>query len=238
MMSPTHYAPRSRSSLRRARARRRSAGAAMFIVAITLGLLAAMGVYGLTATAYDVRAAGHGRAAAQAQHAAELAMVTSATLLRPENVGGLAGILTRGNFPAKPCKSAKPVFAGDQIQNAAAETCIPLSPDSNMRALAPVPGSWPTPSGGVTVPFTAQSFGEVPWHPFINVELTNPVTYPAPSGGGYAISQGGGVQPPVFTSIRVTVYVEMRPDIGTRADSVVTGRGRLVVGPYTPTSAN
>ena len=31
--------------------------------------------YGLTATAYDVRASGAGRAAAQGQHAAELAVV-------------------------------------------------------------------------------------------------------------------------------------------------------------------
>ncbi|CAN5917725.1 hypothetical protein BH11MYX4_BH11MYX4_13540 [soil metagenome] len=53
----------SRRALARARARRRNAGAVMFIVAVTLGLLAVMGVYGLSATSADIRSAGHMREA-------------------------------------------------------------------------------------------------------------------------------------------------------------------------------
>src|SRR4051812_10073630 len=69
--------------LARARARHESAGAAMFIVAVTLGLLAAVGVYGLSATAMDVRAAGHMRESAQAQSAAEHALLLTAESFTP-----------------------------------------------------------------------------------------------------------------------------------------------------------
>ena len=91
-LRPAHV----RAARARARARRRSAGAAMFIVAVTLGLLAAMGVYGLSATAYDIRAAGHGRAAAQVQHTAEhLGVMRRDGTFRGLQLDGGADLLVR-----------------------------------------------------------------------------------------------------------------------------------------------
>ena len=75
LMKPTSSLSRPRASIsHRARARRQSEGAVMFIVAVTLGLLAAMGVYGLTATQADIKSAGHMREALQAQRAGEHAL--------------------------------------------------------------------------------------------------------------------------------------------------------------------
>ena len=59
----------------------------MFVVAVTLGLLAAMGVYGLSATAMDIRAAGHFRENAQAQSAAEHAIMLTAETFTPGTAG-------------------------------------------------------------------------------------------------------------------------------------------------------
>ncbi len=61
------------SVLARSRHRRRSAGATMFIVVVTLALLAVMGVYGLTAASNDIKSGGHVRSRAQAMHASEYA---------------------------------------------------------------------------------------------------------------------------------------------------------------------
>jgi len=89
--------PRSRAlrrSVSRSRARRDSGGAVMFIVVVTLGLLAAMGVYGLSAAQADVRAAGHMREALQAQKAGEHALTMAAETLNPENAGPLVATMS------------------------------------------------------------------------------------------------------------------------------------------------
>lgn len=216
-------------AVRRARRRRHEAGAAMFIVAITLGLLAAMGVYGLASTAYDVRAAGAGRAAAQGQHAAELAVVMTSQVLRPGNAQAIINRMqqSKSGTPTatEVCKSAKMIVSGDSDQNRSAVACTVLTPDT-VAPLALSPSTWPASSGTVSSPFSDKSFGDVPDAPKIRIELTNPVDYPA--GAGYP-------QNFLFTSVRTTIYVEMRPTSSSLpADFVSQGRGRIIVGPYSP----
>lgn len=224
--------------LSRARARRRSDGAAMFIVAVTLGLLAAMGVYGMTATAADVRASGHGRQAAQGQHAAELAIVMTSQLLEPGNAQVVVNRMRadkafRESADGKQiCRTARPVDSNDTqaIANRDAQACLVLTP-TTMKGLAQDPASFPVDqtSPVVKAPFSPQSFGEVPTLPFIRVELTNPIDWDAPAGNAV------GRSAPIFTQVRATVFVEMRPTDDTLpAESIASGRGRLVVGPYLP----
>jgi len=136
--------------------------------------------------------------------------------------------MTDPNLSPKPvCRTAKPATGADTSKNAAAEACMPLTPGT-MRASDPT--KWlAVPAAPVTLPFTPQSFGEVPQHPHILVELTNPIDWEMPAGyGGGAPTQ----IPPRFTAVRTTVFVEMRPDITKPADNVSVGRGRLIVGPY------
>lgn len=242
------HAPRSRHVVARVRRRRNSRGAALFIVAVTLGLLATMGVYGLSATASDIRAAGHAREAVQVQHAAEQAIIMSAEALS----GGTAGTIVRamqsdptiGARAGKACKTAKPTSSAsfDQAAHRVAEACLVLTPNelSRLHPLTakrvadsnPLQGRWVSPA------FTDESFGAVSLHPLVRVELTNPTDWETPPG--FATSAPYG-RAPIFTQIRATVFVQLKPgdDLADARDNhpaqvVATGRGRLVVGPYIP----
>lgn len=239
----------SRTALRRARLRRESAGAALFIVAVTLGLLAAMGLYGLSATAYDIRAAGHAREAVQVQHAAEQGIIMTAEALSPGTAGEVVRVmqadLSAGFVDStRKCKTAKPPSATgyDHAASRVAEACLVVSPSDLSRihpltasATAdsdPLIGKWKAPV------FTTESFGAVALHPFIRVELTNPIDWAAPAG--FATSSPYA-RPPIYTQIRASVMIELKPGSSrtdaldnNAAQAVAAGRGRLVVGPYTP----
>lgn len=207
----------------------------MFIVAVTLGLLAAMGVYGMAATTSDMRASGHGRAAAQGQHAAELAIVMTSQLLEPGNsqviVNRMRADAAVRATTTEVCRTARPFSASDNATSKDAQACLVLTP-TTMKPLAQDQVNWPTASAPYTVPFTPKSFGDVPSYANIRVELTNPIDWDAPAGNAV------GQRAPIFTQVRTTVYVEMRPDPAiyatAPADMIAVGRGRLVVGPYLP----
>jgi Tfp pilus assembly protein PilX len=236
---------RSLSSVRaRARARRRSGGAAMFIVAVTLGLLAAMGVYGLTATAEDVRAAGHIRQATQAQHAAEHAVILTAETLTPSTAGEVVRSMQMppDADPTKSarktntdCKTAKP-YTGDATYQIA-EACAVLTL-KEMANIADKTNKWTGDPYSLKLSDPAQnrSFGEVMTYPFARVEMTNPINWTMPAGYSSGGPNGASL---IFTQVRATVFVDMKTNMGTAAasldtpsQSVAAGRGRLVVGPY------
>lgn len=236
-----------RSLVARARRRRQSRGAALFIVAVTLGLLAAMGVYGLSATAYDVRAAGHAREAIQMQHAAEQAVMMSAEALSAGSAGTIVRAMqadpTMDARMNKVCKTAKPPSAAGSYEQAAyriAEACLIVTPNelSRLHPLTAARSADPNPLQGhwVTPAFNKESFGAL--HPFVQIELTNPIDWETPPG--FATSAPYG-RAPIFTQIRATVFVQLKPgaDLADAranhpAQTVATGRGRLVVGPYIP----
>lgn len=209
-----HRGPRRLAlARRRARLRKKSGGAAIFIVAMTLGLLAAMGIYGMAATATDIRSAGHMREALQGQRAAEAAVTMTAETFNPSLAAGLVDQMRSkaAMGQSKNCRTAAP-YTGSQLTEAA-EACLKLD-TTEMLTLANNVNPW------VSTPFTAQSFGAVPNQPFVSVEVTNPVNI---------VTTGSSAQR--FTQVTVTVFVEMKPDATSPAESVVAGRGRMTVGP-------
>ncbi len=210
-----------RRSVSRARARRDSGGAVMFIVVVTLGLLAAMGVYGLSAAQADVRAAGHMREALQAQKAGEHALTMAAETLNPENAGPLVATMSSAGRTAN-CKTAAALGAGvTPVPPAAA--CLRLT-ETGMRNAAGTVSPW------AAVPaFASDSFGAVTSVPNVSVELSDPFDVQRP---GFDASMR-------FTQITATVFVDVRStvDLGTPAQAIVTGRGRLTVGPISPPPA-
>lgn len=203
---------------RRSRARRDSAGAAMFIVAITLGLLAAMGLYGLSATAADIRAAGHLREATQGQSAGEHGLMSTAELLNPTTAAFLVSQMTAGAGPnsgqdTTGCRTANPFTGITQYRDA--EACLRLDLPK-MQTIANANGTnlWPG------TPFSPTSFGPGAVNlPYTKVELTNPVDVLSPDGKS------------TFKRVTVTVFVEMKPGAALPAETVVAGRGSLTVGP-------
>lgn len=83
----------------RARKRQESRGAVIFIVATTLALLAAIGVYALSSAASDTRSSGYHRQATQAQYMSELGANALATYIDvsgapPANEWGTAACQT------------------------------------------------------------------------------------------------------------------------------------------------
>jgi|GEM_PF-1678148 len=247
-----HHSLSSRDALttrtlarKRARARRDSAGAAMFIVAVTLALLAAMGIYGLSATAVDVRSAGYLRQSAQAQAAAEHALMltadsftpgTSAEIVRAMQSGRTAG---GTDIQTTSCKTANPFNITNNAEHRAAQACLSWSMAEMARISDQVnkwqdgtSGAFFEPSNSNTFStFSPQSFGDVPQRPFIRVEVTNPVDIPPPPGTGLNDRY-------TFTQVTVTTFVDMKNanDQSTAAtvpaESVAQGRGRMTVGPY------
>ncbi len=194
----------------------------MFVVAITLGLLAAMGVYGLTATAADIRSSGHLRDAMHGRSAGEHALVTTAETLHPGNAGFLVSQMTTGGSgQAQDCRTAAP-FTG-AITTRDAEACLRLDA-TKMKSIANANGNvlWPV----ATPAFAADGFGPLspppPNAPITKVELTNPVDVLGIDGKS------------AYKRVTMTVFVEMRntaAPYNSPAETVMAGRGRLTIGP-------
>ena len=229
----------------RARARKKSAGAALFVVAITLGLLAVMGVYGLTTTAQDVRAAGQIRQATQAQHMAESGVILTAETMTPGVSGEVirlmhappqsAGGPSQGRLGPNDCKTGKPWTGDVRYENA--EACKVIEWEEMRRITAAVT-PWTAGVEPATVdpsnalPIRDRSFGHVDVWPVVRIELTNPDYWEQRNGTSQNV-------PFTYAEIRATVFVDMKPKRATLAatrdqDSLTVGagRGRLVVGPY------
>ncbi len=215
--------PRDVSSSRgsvfaRARARKESDGAVMFIVVITLGLLAAMGVYGMTSASSDIKAAGHMRDALQGQKAGEHALIMTAEALNPASVQALVANMSDENNRTKNCKTAAPFTGTGAVP--AASACLRLT-EAEMRNAYYVGSPLPPVIDG----FASDSFGALNTKPYVEVELSNPLDVPPPPGSGYDPSTTK------FTQVTATVFVNVRTAPTAAAQAVVAGRGRLTVGP-------
>ena len=208
---------RTARALARARVRRREAGAVMFIVAVTLGLLAVMGVYGLSATSADIRSAGHMREALQGQKAGEAVFMMTGETFNAKVAAGLVRNMADGVGQARDCVTAK-AYTGN-VDTSAAEACIRLDPARMVTyANTTNPGAPWAASGA----FSAGSFGSVVNQPFVSVEVTNPVDTDVAAGNSQKVR---------YTQLTVTVLVQMKASAGVAAVTSVAGRGRIIVGP-------
>ncbi|MBX3192662.1 MAG: hypothetical protein KF819_37100 [Labilithrix sp.] len=228
---------------RRALARRRSGGAAIFIVAVTLGLLAVMGVYGLSATAADVKSAGHMREALQAQKAGEHALMMTAETFNPRAAPGLVadmaldGKRTPNNLatPLAPtnCRTALPHPVPSPASVPPGAQCVRLqwdgpshpTPRNDFAARAapinPYVAPVFVPYDVVASPEVPGSFGKVDLQPFVKVEASNPIDWQIPGNSAFK-----------YTQITVTVFVELRRRWDEPPESVAMARGRVMAGPF------
>lgn len=218
-----------RHAIRRARARRRSAGAVLFIVAVTLGLLAVMGVYGLSATNADIKSAGHMREALQAQRAAETALIMTAETYNPTVAQKLVSDMNNGKGQTRDCLTAVP-YLGTTTETRAAEACMKFTPDQMVIAAntsnTAAPAQWVVSSAPAVPPFTLQSFGPVVNAAYITVEVTNPINTVVPG-----FSQTGNAPIFSYSQLTVTTFVQLKQGAALAAESSVAARGRITVGP-------
>jgi len=117
--------------LARARARVRDGGAVMFIVAMTLTLLGAMGVYALNMATAEVRASGYLRQSTQTHYVSEWAVLGAAEALTVD--GQHLAIAISANTPMVPglsntlrsmCPSLAAVPVNPNISSPAARSCL------------------------------------------------------------------------------------------------------------------
>ena len=215
--------PVRQTAVRAARLRQKSGGAAIFIVAVTLALLASMGIYGLSSAANDVSAAGYLRQNTQAQHLDEGVLMATAESITPGTAAQIVRDMvdpnSRSNTTTIPCKSANAPTSN--LATTTAEACIRLT-ESQMKVLAANVNAWTGPV------FQPGGLG-IPQDPYFRVEITNPIEVPGPAGNSGDGQAGAQMY---FAQVTVTIYVDLKTDAGAAPDATMLGRGRLTVGPY------
>jgi hypothetical protein len=228
--SPTITHEKWRNVLLRARRRAESDGAVLFIVAMTLGLLAAIGVYGMSATALDLRAAGHSRETMQNQHVAEHAMISVASSFDRNNQQALLNAMFDGRPPApgelratRTCRTAA-TFNPVDNNTANQQACLAITPEgmrnANISAQAAATGTL----------FTTKSLGgngtTYPYVPHIRVELSNPFFFPCP--GSDTIQCVRLTATVIAEQAFPTAPGALTPDLARPPVSVVLGRGGII----------
>jgi hypothetical protein len=211
---------------RRARLRRDQAGAAMFIVAMTMAVLASVGIYALAAAATEVRTAGNERQNTQTHYLAEYGIVGAAheitstkaqwyltqMLTVPDTCPlSLPGVPTTANIMVRACRRIGSTELASTWNGGIATT--------------PYTG---------TTPFTADpgSLGPIPLSGDFFVELTEPTQASAPARYGLdlhfcfidlTVTSSGITQP---------VYVN-EPDntSGFGGEGLEVQRARFIAGP-------
>ncbi len=95
----------SESLKARARRRRDEGGAVLFIVAMTLAVLASLGMYALTRTSDEVKTSGYARQAAQAHYLAEYGILGEANDVNPQTAQLYLGLMRNASRADTKCIS-------------------------------------------------------------------------------------------------------------------------------------
>jgi hypothetical protein len=211
---------------RRAQTRRREGGAAMFIVAMTLAVLASVGIYALAAAASEVRTSGNERQNTQSHYLAEYGVIGAASTITAGNAKWYLGVMISN--PDKRCV-ALPNVPG--TAEASTLACRRVTAAEIGQPWSPVP---------VTVAYTAAplaagvdpgSLGPTPMVGDFFVELTDPSQANSPAR--YAIglnlcfvgmtATAGGITKPGF--------VTTDPTATFAGEGIEMQRARFIVGP-------
>jgi hypothetical protein len=211
----------------RARRRQKSEGAIIFIVATTLALLAAMGVYALTNTTAEIRTAGYQRQALQAHYVTNVATIGAVEAFSPDNVSYIDNQM-RTTQPATPCLSAPPAgmttgtAAGFGTGNVSdiARRCVKLHPNYITQVV-----------GNGTALFPTNQMKE-PSHSstFMEGSFVTEVTEPLSTGVKAGFDTNNGK---CFYRYTLTSYGRLAkpPADGSTLLGQEASRARVVVGP-------
>lgn len=199
---------------RRHRARIDQRGAILFVVAMTLTLLGAIGIYALGAATSEIRTSGYARASAQTHYISEYGTVAMLDAFSPANASYFDAQMLLPASATDPCLSAVSAHASSvtaiakrcakvpqgYFQNAWKDGSKVLHDDS----LSPV-------AGRVSARFTS--------------ELTDPIT-----GGfqpGFDVNNGK-----CFRRYTITTYGQLMNADQTQTIGREIGRARVTTGPF------
>ncbi len=218
---------------RRAALRRREEGAVMFVVAMTLAVLASVGIYALAAAATEVRTSGNERQNTQTHYLSEYGVLGAAR----EMAGGRALLTVNAmkstTYRDTNCVSLQGVPATAPPSALACQRLgsadLALAWNKATQVVVPYAGTSPYAHG-----ISPGSFGAMPMNGDFFVEVTEPMQLPA---SRYSTSANTCFAQLTATSIGFTqpfVVGENNPTALYGGEGVETQRARLVVGPLTP----
>lgn len=202
----------------RARSRRRSRGAVVFIVAMTLALLALMGVYAVSGAAAEVRSSGYVRQATQAHYMSEYAMNATASYMNSTNADFIVNtrLLATATGPFPPISDciSVPNYTVGGVSNMA-RACVRFNQQDIEGTYAGRPA------------VTMHSFGQpgvTTMQGTLFAEVSNPtLTQPPP---GFDLNLGLA-----FARVTVTTGGSVQPAGNALARTLEMGRARMIVGP-------
>ncbi|CAN5209969.1 hypothetical protein BH09MYX1_BH09MYX1_12430 [soil metagenome] len=216
----------------KARARRRNheRGAVIFIVAMTLAVLASIGLYALTSASTEVKTSGYGRQNSQSRYLSEYGVQVGANAM-----GGTTGQLYVGLMKSTVQRDGACTSLIGVDVNASS-----LSKACRRMGAVELANAWGTSKTAVE-PVAANKAGSLGFNDMTGdfyVELTDP----APAGAMYGIDTRLGL---CYTKITVLAVGITRPDtialaakgitLGDRAlygsQGLINSRARVVAGP-------
>jgi Tfp pilus assembly protein PilX len=217
---------------RRAALRRSEGGAVMFIVAMTLAVLASVGIYALAAAATEVRTSGNERQNTQTHYLAQYGVLGAAREMAGSRALFTVKIMKSTTYQDTQCVSLQGV-----------PTTAPPSALACVRLGSKELGAgW---QGPIIVPYGAQqayapsvspgSFGAVPMNGDFFVELTEPMQLSAPAR--YSTNADACFAQITATSIGFTqpgTVGVTSPTALFGGEGVETQRARLIAGPLIP----
>jgi hypothetical protein len=218
---------------RRAALRRREDGAVMFVVAMTLAVLASVGIYALAAAATEVRTSGNERQNTQTHYLAEYGVLGAAR----EMAGGRALLTVNAmksttyrdtncvSLQGVPANAPPSALACQRLGSADLALNWYKATDVVVHYTGTAPYAPGIPPG---------SFGAVPMNGDFFVELTEPMQLPASRYSGNANTCFAQL---TATSVGFTqpfVPGQSNPTALYGGEGVETQRARLIVGPLTP----
>lgn len=217
---------------RRARSRRGQAGAAMFIVAMTLAVLASVGIYALAAAASEVRTSGNERQNTQTHYLAEYGIIGAAHELASTKALYYIGLMLSVPDACPLSLPGVDVTVADRMGKA----CRRLGSDE-------LGGAWKAAGALITVPYTGGqpfaastnpgSFGPTPMSGDFFVEIADPTQANSPAR--YALNLNFCFEALTVTSSGITqpLYPSLTFDATRQfaGEGIEVQRARLIAGP-------
>lgn len=207
----------SKRVLARARARQSQRGAILFVVATTLALLGALGVYALGAATSEIKTSGYARAAAQTHYISEYGTVAMLDAFSPGNASYFDAQMLLPPNVSDPCQSAVPPNASTVTQIAKRCAKVPQGYFQN---------AWKGGSGSTSAlrPDSLSPVANRSSARFTS-ELTDPIT-----GGfqpGFDVNNGK-----CFRRYTITTYGQLMNANETMTVGREIGRARVTAGPF------
>ncbi len=213
----------------RAQARQRSArrkesgGAVIFIVAMTLAVLASLGMYALASATNEVKTAGYERQSAQSHYLSEYGILGAAENVSPITAQVYLGMMLAQSATATLNRNdsgciSLPMTAGQySAATTSSKACRRMGATELANSSTPI---WP---GGVGVP--SSSYGSAPLAGDFFIELTDPVQSQPPQGFDLRL----GLCFAQFTITSVGLISPTTVNYGN--EGVEMARARIIAGP-------